>query len=673
MDSQAGCIINLKYNDSHSSTSNSKTFFEVSTMSILRTLFFILLGFLYAASPVAAQTMQQQDKTKQIWQLLDYLAVDYGAAVKEGKVVSHAEYGEMQEFALSAERQLAELPADAAQQNLLQQAARLRSLIADKSVATSVSTQARELAGALLAAYPVPMSPSRAPDLALGAQLFQAQCANCHGGLGRGDGPLAASLNPPPIALSGHDRAKERSLFSLQQIISQGVKGTAMPSFAQLTDDERWAIAFFAAGLPYTDTDREAGKKLWKDNPSLHAILPSLNILSQTSETALSKNLPPDQAYQLMAYLKSNAQILEQEKSDSVVLSKSRLKESLAALDNGNIPEASRLAISAYLDGFEPAEPALKVKNIKLFNDVEKTMGDFRAAVTAGRANEARAIEQQLTSQLSQVQTVLQSGSSDPISTLVSALTILLREGIEALLVVVAMVAFLKRAERQDVLPYVHAGWIAALAAGGLTWIAATYLVTFSGASREMTAGYSSLFAAVVLLSVGIWMHQKSLAGRWQQYVKEKLSSALNKRSAMMLFLLSFVTVYREVFETVLFYAALWGDGNGGYLLAGLLVGIVILAVIAAVLLRTSARLPISEFFAVSSALVAILAFVLVGKGITALQEAGVINVTPIPVPRIDFLGIYPSMQSIASQVAILAIIVVSFMLNQRLGTKRIG
>jgi high-affinity iron transporter len=99
-------------------------------------------------------------------------------------------------------------------------------------------------------------------------------------------------------------------------------------------------------------------------------------------------------------------------------------------------------------------------------------------------------------------------------------------------------------------------------------------------------------------------------------------------------------------------------------------VGIAILVAIAVVLLRTTARLPISQFFAVSSALVAILAFVLVGKGITALQEAGVINVTPIAMPRIDLLGIYPSTQSILAQVIILAIIIASFAYNQRLGNQ---
>jgi high-affinity iron transporter len=228
------------------------------------------------------------------------------------------------------------------------------------------------------------------------------------------------------------------------------------------------------------------------------------------------------------------------------------------------------------------------------------------------------------------------------------------------------MVAFLKKAERRDVLRYVHAGWIAALAAGGLTWGLATYLIDISGASRELTEGFSAIFAAIVLLGVGIWMHRKSMAGRWQAYVKQMLSAALTRRSAMMLFALSFITVYREVFETVLFYAALWSEGNGVYLLGGLGTGAAILGVIAVVLLRTSARLPISQFFAASSALVAVLAVVLTGKGVAALQEAGIFNTTPLSMPSIDFLGVYPSMQTVLAQILILLVIVASIVFNIR-------
>jgi high-affinity iron transporter len=85
------------------------------------------------------------------------------------------------------------------------------------------------------------------------------------------------------------------------------------------------------------------------------------------------------------------------------------------------------------------------------------------------------------------------------------------------------MIAFLKKAERRDVLRHVHAGWISALLAGAMTWVVASYLVAISGASRGVTEGVGSVVAAVVLLSVGLWMHQKSSAGRWQAYLTEKM------------------------------------------------------------------------------------------------------------------------------------------------------
>jgi len=228
------------------------------------------------------------------------------------------------------------------------------------------------------------------------------------------------------------------------------------------------------------------------------------------------------------------------------------------------------------------------------------------------------------------------------------------------------MIAFLKKAERSDVLVYVHAGWIGALAAGGVTWFVATYLVSISGASRELTEGLSSLFAAAVLLGVGMWMHRKSVAGRWQIYLHQKMSSALTKRTAWFLFSLAFIAVYREVFETVLFYAALWTDGNGWPLLAGLASGIVLLALIAAILLRTSARLPIGKFFAASSLLIAVLAIVLAGKGVAALQEAGWVHATPVAIPRIDALGLLPTWQTLLAQLVVLAIVVIAYFANTR-------
>jgi high-affinity iron transporter len=616
-----------------------------------------------------AQDAVTQDRAKQVWQILDYLAVDYGAAVRDGKVVSEDEYAEMKEFSANAEKQLSSLPRTEASSDLIDQAMKLRRLIAAKAPAQEVATQSRALAARVLKAYPVPVSPKQAPDLKRGAALYQENCASCHGTTGHGDGPLAASLNPPPIALSDHERAKERSVFSLQQIISHGVPGTSMPSFSRLSEDERWALAFFASTLSYNDADRDAGKKVWATDPAVHTVVPDLNALTQATEAELKKQLP-SLARPTLAYLRSEPEHVVASNEDNLALAKTRLAESVRALQSGDKASASRLALSAYLDGFEIAEPALAAKNKQLFDDLEKGMGTFRAIVDHGQIGEAQEAEQKLQAMLTQAQDALTSATDDPLATFLGAFTILLREGLEALLVVVAMVAFLKKADRRDVLKYVHAGWITALAGGGVTWAVATYLVDLSGASREMTEGFSAIFAAIVLLGVGIWMHQKSMAGRWQAYVKEKLSSALNRKSALMFFVLSFVTVYREVFETVLFYAALWTGGNGGYMLLGMGGAILILAIVAFILLRTSARLPIGRFFAASSALVAILAFVMIGKGVAALQKVGVFDITPISFPEIELLGIFPTMQTVIAQLLILVVIIGSVFYNVRSARK---
>jgi high-affinity iron transporter len=158
----------------------------------------------------------------------------------------------------------------------------------------------------------------------------------------------------------------------------------------------------------------------------------------------------------------------------------------------------------------------------------------------------------------------------------------------------------------------------------------------------------------------------KSVAGRWQVYLHQKMSSVLSRRTTWFLFSLAFIAVYREVFETVLFYAALWTEGNGWPLLAGLASGVVLLAIIAAILLRTSARLPIGTFFAASSLLIAVLAVVLAGKGVAALQEAGWVHATPLAIPRIDILGVLPTRQTMLAQLGVAAIALAAFVVNKR-------
>jgi mono/diheme cytochrome c family protein len=373
-------------------------------MQALRLLSIVLFSLIATASIAQVAPPATQDKTKQIWQLLDYLAVDYGRSVKEGQIANEAEYAEMQEFAQAAERQLAELPAVLAAPTLASDAAALRALIAQKASAASVGEQARKLAGGLIAAYPVSMAPGKLPDLQRGATLYQSQCASCHGVSGHADGPLAAKLNPPPIALADHERARERSVFALQQIITRGVAGTSMPGFVQLSDEDRWALAYFASTLSYSEADQQAGAKLWAAQPALREAVPTLATLSQHSEAALAKTVGADAARQLTAYLRSTPQLLATSNTGSIQIAKDKLRESVVALDNGNERLASQLALSAYLDGFEPVEPALAAKNQALFHDIEKTMGLYRNALSAGQVERAHDIAQQLQTQLDEAQ-----------------------------------------------------------------------------------------------------------------------------------------------------------------------------------------------------------------------------------------------------------------------------
>lgn len=625
----------------------------------------VVAACLLAAGTAFAQSTPPAADARQLWQLLDYVAVDYGGAVADGKVESESEYAEMLDFTDNAAKQIQQLPAHASKDAIAAAIGDLRAAVERKADAAEVARLAHHANTLLIAAYPIPVAPKSLPDLKQGANLYAAQCASCHGAKGAGDGPLATKLDPPPIAFTDADRAASRSLMALYQVISQGVSGTSMPSFAALTDEDRWALAFYVGTLSHDDAMRKHGEQLWKEDPSVKSRFPDLAAVTTITEAAAAQAMPKEAARDVTAYLRTHPDAVESGAASSgLSLARQRLKESLAALHAGDKTNATRLGLSAYLDGFEPIEPVVGARNKSLLVAVEDAMLNYRSAVAKGDTAQAETAAAHLHDLFQQVDTELGAAQAEPMTTFIGALTILLREGVEALLIVVGMIAFLKKAERRDVLHHVHAGWISALVAGGLTWAVATYLVAISGASREVTEGVGSVFAAVVLLSVGLWMHQKSSAGRWQAYLHEKLSSAMTRRSAWALFALAFIAVYREVFETVLFYSALAADGNGGALLAGFLTAVVLLAVIAWALLRTSARMPIGKFFSITSVLVAVLAVVLIGKGVAGLQEAGWVGVHPLWAPRIEILGIYPTLETLVAQLAVLVIAVGGFGFN---------
>jgi high-affinity iron transporter len=621
--------------------------------------------------PLHAETLKAGENTSefaeqasQTWQILDYLADDYRGAVSDGRIVSASEYAEMREFSQTVRTQLHTLPTVPASSQLQKAADRLARSIEDKDAANVVAMQAHALADALLAAYPIPTAPLVPPDLARGAQIYASACAGCHGADGHGDGPAGALLQPRPVDFTDRTRAAERSVLSLYQAVTHGVPGTAMPAFPHLSTADRWALAFHAGSLAYAPY-ASAGEARWRQDPALRARVPDLGTLVRGREDQWTSLVGADGAAAALGYLRTHPEALAAG-PQGIALARAQLAASIAAYQNGHAENAARLALSAYLDGIEPIEPTLTARNDDLRVQLETHMAQYRAAVLSHASDTVAAQANELNRLLDAIDQELGASHATPTTAFLGAFTILVREGLEALLIVVAMIAFLRKAHRDDAVRYVHIGWTLALAAGAVTWAVATYVIAVSGAGREVTEGLSSLFAAVVLLGVGIWMHRKSIGGRWQAYLRAKLSAALDRRSMIFLFALSFIAVYREVFETILFYAALWTEGQKSAIGAGLFAGIIMLVAAAWVLLRTSRRLPVGTFFAASSLLIAVLALILTGQGMQALQEAGWLATTPVVFPRIDWLGVFPSRQSLGAQALILSIVIIAFFVNRR-------
>ncbi|TLX22658.1 cytochrome c/FTR1 family iron permease [Thermomonas fusca] len=633
--------------------------------------FTCLLVLLLSAAAAAAQPGDAD--VRQAWQLLDYIAVDYGGAVADGKVVSDGEYAEMREFSTTARERIGALADNPRRGVLLAQADGLIALVQRRADAAQVAQAAHALADGLLAAYGDGSTAMPTPEPASAASLYAAQCAGCHGASGRGDGPAAVGMVPAPIDFTDMARATQRSPLALYEAISRGVAGTAMPAYAQLDEAQRWALAFHVGGMAFDAATRREGEALWaQDDGRLHAALPSLQALVRSSPAQLTQVLDARQAAAITAFLRAQPQALQQAgdaKPATLALARSQLQATLRAYADGDRKRAAALALSAYLDGVEPVEPLLAARDAPLLRGIETAMGKLRSDISAGAGIDAiRQDAAQATLLFDRADRVLQEGRGDVTAAFLGSFAILLREGLEALLVVIGMIAFLRKSGRREALPWVHAGWSLALVAGGITWALATWLVDISGASRELTEGLSSLFAALVLLGVGIWMHQKSLAGRWQHYLQARMAAALGRRSLWFLFVLAFVAVYREVFETILFYAAMWTPDTARAILAGLAAGVALLALIAWALLRLGMRLPIGKFFAWSSALIAVLAVVLAGKGVAALQEAGWIGLGAVAAPRVDWLGVFPTWQTLLAQLLVLLVAAAGFWINQRGG-----
>lgn len=624
----------------------------------------ILLAAFTALSLCAHAAAYAADNTTQtIVHMLDYMSVDYPNFVKDGKVLNETEYQEHREFSTQVAALLAKLPGIPEQPALLAQAERLKARIAAKAPGAEVAAMASALRWKIIEAYKLVVAPRANPDLKHGAALYAAQCAACHGTEGRGDGIAGAELNPKPSNFHDRGRMAQRSVYGLYSTITLGVGGTAMAGFGNLSEEDRWALALYVSTLGLEAERISKGSALWQAGQGKKEI-DNLRALTTLSDNEVTQKFGPDTAA-AFAWLKTNPQALAAGKESPIAYARRLLGESLAAYRSGRQEAARQLALASYLEGFELAEAGLNALDPGLRQSVETQMIAYRDLLQRGAPVESVAqLAARIDGLLAESADRLDGTGLTPTTAAISAFFILVREGLEALLVVAAIMALLIKSGRREAMPWIHAGWIGALALGFVTWFAASTLIEISGATRELTAGITALLAAAILLYVGFWLHGKSYAHAWKAFIDQHLGAALQGGTLWALAGVSFLAVYREAFETVLFYQALWqqvGTGSHGSVVVGLLCGITALVMLAWAILRYGIRLPIGPFFAVCSVLMAALAVVFTGHGVKALQEAGLIAAVPFTDFNLPALGIYATLESMLAQLFVLLSVIAAF------------
>ncbi|NVZ63329.1 FTR1 family protein [Pseudomonas gingeri] len=600
--------------------------------------------FALCSSSLLANTVEG---APQALHLIDYIGADYPATVADGKVIDETEYHEQLEFLTALQKLVVALPARAERAELEQGVVDLRTAISQRQDGTLVARQARQLGARLAVAYEVSQAPAITPDPSRGAPLYAQQCSVCHGDTGAGDGPAGVGLTPPPANLRDAARLDRLSLYGIYNTLTLGVEGTDMPSFAdQLDERQRWDLATYIAGFsaaPVAKSDKAYNlADLARQTPAE----------VQAAEGNEAAALFRAQRAQPPQVKRGPAQLLD--------YTSATLDKSLAAYRAGDHEQAYDLSVAAYLEGFELVESSLDNVDATVRKDTEKSLMAYRQSLQDGLPVEQA--EQRLAfakDKLKESAGLLGNDGLSQSLSFISGLLILLREGLEAILVLAAILAFLRNTGQQSAVRSVNIGWGLALLAGLGTWALAAYVIDVSGAQRELLEGCTALFASVMVLWLGVWMHDRRHAAAWQDYIKSSLVSGGGRFGFA---ILAFFSVYRELFEVILFYETLWlqaGPAGHNAVLAGGATALVLLIGLAWVILRGSAKLPLALFFGINAGLLCALSVVFAGHGVKALQEAGIFGTRPVAFFDFDWLGIHADAYSLGAQaVALLAIIV---------------
>ncbi|EIT85263.1 iron permease, FTR1 family protein [Fictibacillus macauensis ZFHKF-1] len=337
------------------------------------------------------------------------------------------------------------------------------------------------------------------------------------------------------------------------------------------------------------------------------------------------------------------------------------LEASLKKIDAGNIAGA-KADIEQFRKSWLVAEGAVLTQSAKVYGDAERDMVTSYAQLSSTKIEEAKKTIQGMRDYLAPL--ALKTSYN-----MLDATTIILREGLEALLVIVALMGFLKKAGHERKKRWIWMGVSVGIGVSILLGILVNVLFSAGtfGSNNFLIAGWTGVFAAVMLLYMSYWLHSKSSIAEWNRYIHDKSTKALHTGSLFSLAALAFLAVFREGTETVLFFIGMANAIKLSSLLLGIGIGVGVLIIVSYGILKVGVKIPMRPFFLGSSILMFYLCFKFAGMGIHGLQLAGLLPATEVTgLPTIDFLAFYPTVEGMISQGLLFCVAVVAIVLNKR-------
>ena len=347
-----------------------------------------------------------------------------------------------------------------------------------------------------------------------------------------------------------------------------------------------------------------------------------------------------------------------------------QLDETLRLHKEGNYEGALLTSRSAYLDSYESVEIPLRPIDPDFTLEMEIKFAELRNLIQAQAPyEEAEAKVVEIRRGLDESERLVSgTGILAPTIAFSTSFSIIFREGLESALIIGAILTYLEASRNNKFKKHVYYGIVIAIGATAVTWFIAEFIIEISGASRELIEAIAGISAVAVLFWVSFWVLNKIETKRWIEFVKAKVWKATATGSIMVFVMLSFFTVYREGFETVLFYQAMLSFAKymEWYVVAGLVVGLAVIIATAIVVRKLGKRLPLKVLFALTMGIGAYMSIAFMGNAIREFQEVGYISTTHLigTVPRLDInlatmTGIHPTLETIVAQIALLAVYVV--------------